>query len=267
MEIRSATANNPGIFTGPGTNTYVVISAGQAVIIDPGPTDPVAVHRSHVRAVMDLVADATPVGVLVSHTHPDHAPAANPLGEKLSVPVYGFAPGPEFKPDVMLADGDIVTVGSVDLEAIHTPGHTADHLCFRVGASLFTGDHIMGGSTVIIEDAASYMDSLEKTRGLGVETLYPGHGPVLADADAVISEYVAHRQMRELQVIAALRDGATTVSGIVGVVYADVDASRHFAAAMQVRTMLAKLVSDGAVTWNPSRADGEPIELIEETNG
>ena len=266
MEVLSTTADNPSMFTGPGTNTYVVVSAGEAAVIDPGPTEPEHVYQQHLSNIVSLIGESSPVGVFVTHTHPDHAPAANPLGRKLSVPVYGFGSGPEFEPDVTMGDGDAVAVGDVQIEAIHTPGHTPDHLCFRVGEVLFTGDHIMGGSTVIIEDAVSYMDSLERVRRIASSRLYPGHGPIIDEPDEVIGAYIAHRKMREAQVVAALRGGVTNIPGLVEEVYSDVDSSRHFAAAMQIRTMLAKLAADGLITWDPASADSQPIELIEGTS-
>ncbi|MBT8208478.1 MAG: MBL fold metallo-hydrolase [Acidimicrobiia bacterium] len=266
MDVLSTTANNPSMFTGPGTNTYVVISAGRAAVIDPGPNSPDTVHRDHLANIVSLIGDASPVAVLVTHTHPDHAPAANPLGRQLSVPVYGFGPGPEFDPDFNLVDGEVVSVGESQIEAIHTPGHTPDHLCYRLGEVLFTGDHIMGGSTVIIEDAASYMDSLDRVRRLEMSRLYPGHGPVIDEPDEVIGAYIDHRRMREAQVVAALERGVGDIGGLVAEVYSDVDSSRHFAAAMQMRTMLTKLAADGLITWDPANADGEPIELIEGTS-
>jgi glyoxylase-like metal-dependent hydrolase (beta-lactamase superfamily II) len=244
VNITSVLAPNPGWFTGPGTNTYLVDSDGDLVIIDPGPEIP-----EHVEAVVRATAGRRVVGVLVTHTHPDHAPAANGLGNRFDVPVFGFGPGPAFEPSHRLGDGDEVAVGRAALIAVHTPGHTPDHLCFLAGDSLFTGDHIMGGSTVIIEDAVAYMQSLHKVAGLGANTIYPGHGPILHDAGEVIAGYVEHRRMRENQILASLHDGASSVGDLVREIYHDVDPALHPAAAAQVIVQLRKLADEGRVSF------------------
>jgi len=241
--IERVLAPNPGPFTGPGTNTYVIESGGNAVVLDPGP-----VIREHLSAIHLALTGLDPVAVVVTHTHPDHAPAANELGRELEVPVLGFAPGRDFTPTDLLDDNAEVTFGEDRLIAVHTPGHTADHLCFRLGNLLFTGDHIMGGSTVIIEDAAAYSRSLERVGALHPERLYPGHGPELPDAMAVIGEYIAHRLEREQQIVTAIDEGALTIGEIVDVVYAGLDPSLQLAATMQVHTQLIKLRDEGRVS-------------------
>jgi len=260
MKVERVLAPNPSLFTGPGTNTYVISSAGDAIVLDPGP-----IIDRHLAAIETALAAFTPTAVIVTHTHPDHAPAANVLGARLGVPVLGHSPGPEFEPSSTLADGDVVTVGEIGMHAIHTPGHTEDHLCYRIADAIFTGDHIMGGSTVIVEDAAAYMASLHRLEGLHPVHLYPGHGPEMPDAGAVITEYIEHRIERERQIIAAIAAGAATVDDIVRVVYADVDESRHFAAAFQVRTQLAKLQSESRVSLYAGKADDKAaVRLVEE---
>ena len=259
-EIRAVLAPNPGVFTGPGTNSYVVHSNGQAVVIDPGPR--IAEHESAIRAQL---TDLRPVAVLVTHTHPDHAPLANPLAEALGVPAAGAAPGPGFEPDLVLGDEDEVAVGEAAVVAVATPGHTADHLCFRMGDDLFTGDHLMGGSTVIIEDLAAYLGSLRKLLPMGLRRLYPGHGPAIDDPDALIREYIAHRLEREEQILAALREGAGTLGEIVEIVYAEVDQWLHVAASWSVAAHLRKLSTDGRVVFAGAAEWGAPAVLIEET--
>ena len=125
MRVERILAPNPSIYTGSGTNTYLIIDRGEALILDAGPVIP-----SHLEAILLALAELTPVGVVATHTHPDHAPLSNPLAGRLDVPVYGFEPGPEFEPDVRIADGESVSLGATELVAVHTPGHTADHLCF-----------------------------------------------------------------------------------------------------------------------------------------
>lgn len=257
--IELVRAPNPGPFTGPGTNSYVISSDGEALVLDPGPVIP-----SHLSAIEVALHGLVPVGVLVTHTHPDHAPAANRLGARLDVPVSGFAPGPEFVPTTLLGDGDRVRFGSQDLLAIHTPGHTADHLCYQWRDLLFTGDHIMGGSTVIIEDATAYMSSLEKVAAAAPSRLYPGHGPELPDAERVIAGYIAHRIEREEQIVAAVAAGAGTVGAIVDVVYAGIDPMLRMAAMMQVHTQLIKLSSEGRVILHEGGARGETAAEIAE---
>jgi glyoxylase-like metal-dependent hydrolase (beta-lactamase superfamily II) len=250
------------MYTGPGTNTYVVTAGGEVAIIDPGP-----MLEEHLRAVEAAAAAGRVVAILVTHTHPDHAPAANPLGERLGAPVYGFGPGPDFEPTHTLVDGATVAVGGTALVAVHTPGHTADHLCYRTGDLLFTGDHIMGGSTVVIEDAAEYLDSLHKVAALGVGVIFPGHGPALEDASAAIADYIAHRKMREDQILASLRDGAATVGDLVRDIYVDVDPELHPAAAHQVVVQLQKLAAEGRVSLPPGGAGLDTQVSVSEGTG
>jgi glyoxylase-like metal-dependent hydrolase (beta-lactamase superfamily II) len=196
VEIERILANNPGPFTGPGTNTWLLDDGtGAVVIIDPGPVD--SVHRA---SIEDAVGDRSVSSVLVTHTHLDHAPMANPLARDLSVAAVGHAPGPDFDPDVRLSDGDHLDFGEDRIRVIHTPGHSTDHLCFRVGNVLFSGDHIIGGSSVMVEEMGPYLDSLEKVRGTGIERILPGHGDEIDSPDEVIDWYLAHRRQRHEEV-------------------------------------------------------------------
>ena len=256
MMIERILAPNPGIYTGPGTNTYVVADGGEVAVIDPGP-----VIESHLLAIVRAVTDRSPVGVIATHTHPDHAPLANPLARRLGVPVYGYEPGPEFDPDIRLTDGDTIAVGAASIEAVHTPGHTSDHLCFRLGDRLFTGDHIMGGSTVVMEDATAYMESLYRIRDLDVERIEPGHGPSMDDAGAVIDGYIDHRMAREIEIVDAIRAGATTIADVVDAVYDFVPAELRDAATHQVIVQMHKLNADEQVRF-PAGAVG-PSTMVE----
>lgn len=246
--IERILAPNPGLYTGPGTNTYLLRDAGEVIVIDPGP-----VIDGHAADVVAALGDDTPVGVVATHTHPDHAPLANPLALRLGVPVYGYAPGPDFLPDFRIDDGDSVRFGGSELVAVHTPGHTPDHLCLRLEGVLFTGDHIMGGSTVVIEDAADYLDSLYKVRDLDVDRLEPGHGDAMDDAGRAVEEYIEHRLERERQIITAIAAGAGTIGDVVDVVYAGIPSGLRPAAVHQVRVQLAKLSEDAAVTFDDDR--------------
>ncbi len=254
--ITRVLAPNPGLYTGPGTNSYVVSSGGEAAVIDPGPMVP-----DHVAAIRQALAGLRPVAVLVTHTHPDHAPAANPLAAELGVPALGAAPGPGFAPDRMLGDGDVVMVGEASLEAVATPGHTPDHLCFLLGDELFTGDHVMGGSSVVIDDLAAYLGSLRRLLPLGLTRLHPGHGPVIDDPDATIRQYIDHRLLRERQVLDALAGGASTVGEVVAAVYADVDPALHPIAVFSVAAHLRKLAVDGRVSFSGAAEPGAPAAL------
>ena len=199
LRIDRVLAPNAGLFTGPGTNTYVIGDDRETLVLDPGPID-----SGHEQAIIRSVGSRLLSAVVVTHTHPDHAPMANPLARSLGVPAYGYGPGPEFDPDVRLADGSVVRVGNQALSVVHTPGHADDHLCFRLGSTLFTGDHIMGGSSVMVNDMGPYLASLRRLAGTGLTRLLPGHGEPMDAPDEVISWYIAHRLDRERQIVGAL---------------------------------------------------------------
>ncbi|MEX1207491.1 MAG: MBL fold metallo-hydrolase [Acidimicrobiia bacterium] len=249
MKVERILAPNPSVMTGSGTNTWMVSSAGEAIVIDPGPVLP-----DHLEAIHRALVGFEPSAVLVTHAHPDHAPMADRLAAELGVPSIGAAPGPDFSPTRIVADGDVVAFGTLHVVAVATPGHTPDSTCFRIGTSLFTGDHIMGGSTVIVEDMAAYLNSLHTLRDTGLTILYPGHGEVIEEPDAVISDYIAHRLEREAQILAAVRAGAATVGQVVERVYADVHPALHPAAALSVASHLRKLAADGEVRFSASAA-------------
>lgn len=258
MKVQRILAPNPGPYTGAGTNTYIVDGGSAVAILDPGPVIP-----EHEAAILSAVERRTVGAVVVTHTHPDHAPLANPLGRALGVPVYGHAPGPEFDPDVRLVDGSVVTVGDTDLTVVHTPGHSDDHLCFRSGDRLFTGDHIMGGSSVMIEDLAAYLASLERLQRMKLERLYPGHGPEMDRPAEVISWYLEHRREREREVIAALEAGMATLGELVESIYRDVDTSLHPLAARSVAAHLRKLSAEGRVRFTAGEPSwNEPVQWM-----
>ena len=237
-DITRVLAPNPSLHTGPGTNTWLVSVGDDLVIVDPGP--PI---DSHAEAIVAAVAGRPVTGIVVTHTHSDHAPLANPLASDLGTEVLGFAPGPDFEPDRLLADGD--TVGG--LVTVHTPGHTPDHVCFLADDILFTGDHIMGGSTVMMEDLATYLESLRRLETMTLRRLHPGHGPIMDDPAAVIEHYITHRLERERQIVDAIASGCGTLGEVVQLVYAEVDSSLHPLAVNSVGAHVRKLVDDGAV--------------------
>ena len=186
---------------------------------------------------------------MVTHTHLDHAPLANPLAAHYAAPAVGFGPGPEFSPDERVGEGDVLVVGEADLRVLFTPGHSNDHVCFLADKILFTGDHIMGGSTVMIDNLTHYLASLEKLKPLAISKMLPGHGPEIDNPDEIIDHYISHRLEREQEVVAALRAGAGTVGAVVQDVYKEVDESLHPLAAFSVAAHLRKLVDDGDVVF------------------
>jgi glyoxylase-like metal-dependent hydrolase (beta-lactamase superfamily II) len=240
VKIERVLAPNPGPFTGDGTNTWVLEGQSGIWVIDPGP-----VIDRHRQAIMDTVGGRKPLGVLVTHTHSDHAPLANPLAKEWQVPAIGYGAGPDFDPDRVVGEGDQLSLGDELLTVLHTPGHAGDHLCFLVGKVLFTGDHIIGGSSVMVEDLTAYLGSLEKLRGLDLERLLPGHGPEMDRPSEVIDWYLAHRLQREEEILQAIAAGAGSVEEVVEVVYAGVDRSLHPLAARSVSAHLAKLAGEG----------------------
>jgi glyoxylase-like metal-dependent hydrolase (beta-lactamase superfamily II) len=241
VKIEKVLAPNPGPFTGPGTNTWLLDSGG-VVIIDPGPI--ISTHRA---AIEETVGDRKVLLVLVTHTHPDHAPMANPLARHYEVAALGLSRGPEFVPDRLLTDGEIIELGNDRLVVIHTPGHSDDHLCFLIERVLFSGDHVIGGTSVMIEDAKAYMTSLTRLQRMDLARLLPGHGPEIEEPEVVIDWYVAHRRQREEEILAAVLAGATTVKEVVEVVYREVDPALHPLAARSVQAHMEKLASEGRI--------------------
>lgn len=242
MEITRILAPNPGPFTGTGTNSYVVAAGGEAVIIDPGP-----LIESHLDALRAAVADLTVVGILVTHHHLDHSPAANPLAAEFGVPSIGYGDYGGFQAISAVADGHGVRVGTEVIEVLHTPGHTADSLCFAVGDAVFTGDTIKSGTTVVVEDMSAYLATLERLADLGVSRIYPGHGETIDDAAGVISHYRSHRLEREGEIVDALAGGARTTDEVVTTVYPDLQPALRPLAAQSAIAHLRKLVDDGRV--------------------
>ena len=255
--LRRLTAQNPGLMTGPGTNTYLIGPAegsDDLVVVDPGPDD--AVHR---RAILAAAASLGVIRwVLVTHTHPDHAPGAAALARASGARVVGFARAARFSPDLCVGDGWALSLGDerdpLTLVAVHTPGHASDHLCWFVvqRATLLTGDHIMEGSTVVIRppdgDLDQYLSSLQalRDRPHGLRQLAPGHGRLMAPAGAVVDALVAHRLWRHERVRGALREQqSATIDDLLAVVYADVTEAQLPVARFSLRAHLRSLGAAG----------------------
>ncbi|MGQ0550736.1 MAG: MBL fold metallo-hydrolase [Armatimonadota bacterium] len=235
--------------TGAGTNTYLV-GTDEVAVIDPGPDD-----AGHVASVVGALGRGWLRWVLLTHAHVDHAPGARRLARQTGAQILAFAAaGRGVAPDRMLDDGESVAGLGFVLEAIHTPGHASDHLCFFLKGerALFSGDLIMGGSTVVIAppdgDMAAYLRSLERVRQWNPARIYPGHGDAIDSPLAVIEEYIRHRLMREQQVLDALRGGARWIPEIVLRIYADVPPAFHPMAALSVYAHLLKLRDEGKVS-------------------
>jgi glyoxylase-like metal-dependent hydrolase (beta-lactamase superfamily II) len=257
--IRRLVAPNPSMMTGPGTNTYL-FGIDEVAVLDPGP-----VIDSHIDRIQQI-ADAPIRWVLSTHTHPDHSPAAVGLARATGAELLG-RPAPEgphqdatFVPDRILKDGDKLETSEFVIEAVHTPGHASNHLCYRHAASdwLFTGDHVIDGSTVVIDppdgNMKQYLESLQRVRDLDCAALAPGHGEIIDDPRRVIDWIIHHRLEREAKVTAALRANPhLTTRELVPHVYKDVDRKLYGWAERSLLAHLIKLEEDGAAVRNDDR--------------
>jgi len=259
-ELRSrlvrVTAPNPGMMTGPGTNTYLV-GAKDLAVIDPGPNDDV-----HLKAILAeaTARDGVIRWVLVTHTHRDHAPLANRLAREVGAEVIGFEAREAFVPDRPVTDGWTLEGGDFILRAVHTPGHAGDHVCWYwpEHALLFTGDHVMHGSTVVIRppdaDMSTYLANLRRLLEFdaSIEVIAPGHGRLIAEPALVIERIIEHRLAREVLVAAALAQaGSATIDELVPTVYADVDEARFPVARLSLWAHLRRLAELGRAQAPP----------------
>lgn len=237
--VSRVVAPNPGPYTGPGTNTWLLDAGPVVAVIDPGPDD-----DAHLSA-LDRRLAGRPVGVvLVTHSHPDHLPLAVR---------FAAAHGASVRRHPDLRDGDIVRVGTLNVTALYTPGHSADHFCFLLAGdgAIFTGDLILGqGSSMVTYpegDVAAYLRSLDRLASLHPRMLFPGHWDPVTDAMAKIDEYRRHRLEREAQILDEVRRGPGTAQELTRRVYGELDPKLMLAAEMTLRAHLRKLVDDGAV--------------------
>jgi len=251
--VLRVTAPNPGMMTGPGTNAYLVGAGDAWTVIDPGPDD-----AGHVQALLDL-APGRIVRILVTHTHVDHSPAALSLARASGAPVLGRRPlhphgqDASFAPTQELSHGDrLALADGVTLRVIHTPGHASNHLCYLLEEekTLFTGDHVMQGSTVVINppdgDMAAYLAALRALTEEPIDWLAPGHGYLVAEPRAVLDGLIRHRLAREAKVLHALRrQSPAPLDDLLPEVYADVPAGLHPVARRSLLAHLLKLQADG----------------------
>jgi glyoxylase-like metal-dependent hydrolase (beta-lactamase superfamily II) len=254
--VRCLLAPNPGMMTGPGTNTYL-LGTREVVVIDPGPAMP-----AHLDAILDAVAaqGGTLSAIWLTHAHPDHASAVRALQDRTGAPLFawptpnstyaGRIPGLK-APARALADGDRLMVEGEAYEVLHAPGHASDHVVFWRPSDgvLFTGDVIVGLGTVVIAppdgDLLAYLATLRRLADLAPSLLLPGHGEPMPDAVARLEGYIAHRLAREAQIVARMRAGLGTVAEIVADIYREVDPRLHPVAEMQVHGHMLKLVAEG----------------------
>lgn len=250
LRITRVLAPNPGVFTLDGTNTWVV-GRDPSIVIDPGPD--VAEHLDEVARM------AAPVGaIVVTHDHDDHAPGAPGLAERVGAPVFAFrlAGAQRLRPGRPILGGDVA------LAAVHTPGHSSDHVALfePSSGSLFTGDAVVGRGTSFIDppdgDLVRYLRSLRRMLDLDPSTIYPGHGPIVLAGRAKIEEYLAHRHEREQEIRSVLVEGPRTITQIVSAVYATYPPEVHPLAARSVLAHLEKLEREGKVARTGSGDDG-----------
>ena len=248
MKIETLIAPNPSPYTLDGTRTYVIYGA---IVVDPGPS-----IDSH----LDAIVAAAPklAAIFVTHRHDDHAPAAEPLRARTGAPLYAPTGAvPDAILDHEVVDRGHYRFGELSIEAIATPGHTAEHFCYLTpDGELFTGDTVLGeGTTVIFPpdgDMGDYMATLQKLIDLQPRMICPGHGPLRSDAIALLQQYLDHRRQREKQVLAALAQNAT-VDALRKTIYPDLDARLHLAAELQIEAHLLDLQRRGVVQRDEMR--------------
>ena len=264
--VRRIVARNPGPFTAQGTGTYVV-GHGKVAIIDPGPD-----IAAHVDALLAALRGETVEKILVTHTHLDHSPAAAAVKLATGAPTYGYGPhaaqfGPaveeggdrSFVPDHAIGDGDVISGPGWHLGAVHTPGHTSNHLCFALAEEqvLFSGDHVMGWSTSVIAppdgNMGDYLRSLEKLLHRDDARYLPTHGPAITDPKPFVGAFIEHRRERGAAILARLAAGDREIPAMVQAIYVGLDSRLHRAAARSVLAHLIELVAEGRVA-----SDGPP---------
>jgi glyoxylase-like metal-dependent hydrolase (beta-lactamase superfamily II) len=267
--VRRILCNNPSPFTFKGTISYIV-GRGKVAIIDPGPDDP-----AHNAALLDAVRGETVTHIFVTHTHRDHSPGVPAIKKATGATVLAEGPhrparplhvgdGPrlessndtDFRPDRALADGEVVRGDGWTVEAITTPGHTANHMAyaFREADVVFSGDHVMAWSTPVVSppdgSMGDYMASLQKLAKRGEQVYFPGHGGVVRNAPRFVAAYILHRKAREASILNRLSKGETDIPDLVGAIYSNLDPRLVKAAGMSVLAHLEDLVARGEAATN-----------------
>jgi len=252
--IQKITAPNGGVFTGQGTNTYL-IGKKDITLVDPGPNIP-----EHIEEILKAGSGKIK-RILVTHTHTDHSPAALPISQELKIPMLGRLVDREsdwedetFKPDTVLNHGDVISTDEYSIEVIHTPGHASNHLCFYLKEinCLLTGDHIMDGSTVVIAppdgNMTEYIDSLNLLNNYDIDYFAPGHGNFMSEPNKTIKSIIRHRLSRESKVLRCVeKDQNSNIDDLLPLVYDDVPEMLYPIAKMSLLAHLIKLVEDGKI--------------------
>ena len=268
--VKRLIAKNPGPFTFTGTGTFIV-GTKELAIIDPGPID-----DDHLKAIIKTSGKNKISHIIVTHTHNDHSPLSKPLQEITGAPIYSyfneamdtktnnqFEEGYDnsFKPDVIVKDGDLIKGFDWTLEAIHTPGHTSNHMCYSLLEEkiLFSGDHVMGWSTTVIVppdgDMDEYLKSLEKLLDRNDNIYLPTHGTQIDNPHDLVNKYIEHRINREEQIIKAIKSGNFKINDMVKIIYSDVDPGLHPAASMSTLAHLNRMVKNKII-----KVDGKGLK-------
>ena len=274
--VRRVLAPNPSPYTYTGTQTWLVGAGNEIAVIDPGPAgsglsigDPKDMNgEGHVEAILRAVGNAKITAILCTHTHRDHSPAAAPLKALTGAQIIGCAPlaiaddgpradsafDPDYAPDHILAEGERISGEGWTIEAVATPGHTSNHLCFALveSGALFTGDHVMKWSTSVVSppdgDMAAYMASLQKLYEREDRVYYPAHGPAVENPKQLVRGMIGHRRMRERQILGLLETGPQLIPDMVTEMYKGLDTRLKGAAGRSVLAHLVDLEKQGRVT-------------------
>ena len=283
--VRRVLAPNPSPYTFNGTQTYLVGNGADVAVIDPGPADTgVAGHadtngEGHVEAILKAIKGQRVVAIVCTHTHRDHSPAARPLQTATGAPIIGCAAlalddsegasgaradaefDPLYAPDRVLGDGERLAGEGWTLEAVATPGHTSNHLCYSLieSGALFTGDHVMGWSTTVVSppdgDMAAYMQSLQKMQTRDDRVYYPAHGPPVTKPQQLVRGMIGHRRQREAQILRVLGEAPQTIRDMVAQMYKGLDPRLQGAAGRSVLAHLLDLETRGRIARGPQASE------------
>lgn len=280
--IRRVICNNPGPFTFTGSGTYIIgRDAGPLAVIDPGP-----MNEAHLGALVAAIGGAPVSDILITHTHSDHCGGARRFADCVGAPIRGAGPHPvreknldapaldegadyAFMPDFRLGDAQKIAGEGWTIEAVSTPGHLSNHLCFALAEeqALFTGDHIMGWATSVVAppdgDMGAYLESLDRLLTREDRIYYPTHGAPILKPRAFVRAVRTHRRIRDGQILDQLKKGRTRIKEITAAIYADIDKRLHGAAALNVFAHLIRLVGTGAVSCDGEPAMGSEYRLAE----
>lgn len=269
-------ANNPSPFTYKGTNTYLLGEGREAFLIDPGPAD-----AAHLDAILAALQGRKLTHIVVTHTHHDHVDGLDALRERTGALTAGFGrtvanPGRtksspaggeyvenDFKPDIVLKDGDRLEGSDFALQALHTPGHAPDHLCFALEGTrlFFSGDHVMGWNTSVVAppegSMSAYLGAMERLLERNDEIYFPGHGGRVYEPQRLVKAYILHRRMREQSILECVKNGQTTIPEIVAVIYRGIDPRLVKAASLSVAAHVEHLVERGLL-----RCEGPVLDPV-----